>query len=295
LTFTDHLGTPILQTSALQGVVWRAEYEPFGEVYALRSYDRHQPLRLPGQEAEQLGLGANGVTDRRYNIHRWYRGEWGRYTQADPAGLAGSGHLYGYAANPLRFFDPFGLCRVEVRFSPLGRVPFGSPYYHAYIVTTDDSSSSFYRGGPSAGGPGSGSSGPVSSGGSGKSSGSCCRSSGSNSSNSSSPGSGRGGPGKNNGPWGPIVGTSGPYLPGTIDYPQPGETQPNPVVLLDDDSPCACNTCFQKALDDIQSQQIPYNPFLWNSNTTVKELLKRCVFNSSEPQNWVPAWSSNFP
>ncbi|MDP9120062.1 MAG: hypothetical protein M3O15_01645, partial [Acidobacteriota bacterium] len=27
-TFTDHLGTPILQTSAAQGVTWRAEYEP---------------------------------------------------------------------------------------------------------------------------------------------------------------------------------------------------------------------------------------------------------------------------
>jgi hypothetical protein len=86
-TFTDHLGTPILQTSAQQGIVWRAEYEPFGEVYALRSYDRHQPLRLPGQEAEQLGLGENGVTDRSYNVHRWYRGEWGRCTQADPINI----------------------------------------------------------------------------------------------------------------------------------------------------------------------------------------------------------------
>ena len=83
-TLTDHLGTPILQSSSAQGVTWRAEYEPFGEVYTLRSYDRHQPLRLPGQEAEQLGTGANGVTERSYNIFRWYRGEWGRYTQADP-------------------------------------------------------------------------------------------------------------------------------------------------------------------------------------------------------------------
>ena len=83
-TFTDHLGTPILQSSSAQGVTWRAEYEPFGEVYTLRSYDRHQPLRLPGQEAEQLGTGANGVTERSYNIFRWYNGGWGRYTQADP-------------------------------------------------------------------------------------------------------------------------------------------------------------------------------------------------------------------
>ncbi|MEA2695148.1 MAG: type secretion system secreted protein VgrG, partial [Acidobacteriota bacterium] len=115
-TFTDHLGTPILQTSAQQGIVWRAEYEPFGTIYALRSYDKHQPLRLPGQEAEQLGLEANGVTDRSYNVHRWYRGEWGRYTQADPLGLlefplniAAGTDLFGYAEeNPLSYVDPTG-------------------------------------------------------------------------------------------------------------------------------------------------------------------------------------------
>jgi len=108
-TFTDHLGTPILQTSAQQGIVWRAEYEPFGIVYSLRSYDKHQPLRLPGQEAEQLGLGANGVTDRSYNVHRWYRAEWGRYTQADPVGL-GDLLVFTYAVdNPLLFSDPLGL------------------------------------------------------------------------------------------------------------------------------------------------------------------------------------------
>jgi len=128
-TFTDHLGTPILQTSALQGIVWRAEYEPFGEVYALRSYDRHQPLRLPGQEAEQLALGANGVTDRSYNIHRWYEPGEGRYSQVDP--LNGPQYLqetgtvsqpfstkdsistFAYVANrPTRLVDPLGLARV---------------------------------------------------------------------------------------------------------------------------------------------------------------------------------------
>jgi len=121
-TFTDHLGTPLLQTSAPQGIVWRAEYEPFGEVYTLRSYDRHQPLRLPGQEAEELALGANGVTDRSYNIHRWYRGEWGRYTQADPlmaGGYDGTinadfsqlvSNAYVYVEdNPEYLTDPLGL------------------------------------------------------------------------------------------------------------------------------------------------------------------------------------------
>ena len=110
-TFTDHLGTPILQTSSVQGVTWRAEYEPFGEVYALRSYDRHQPLRLPGQEAEQLGTGANGGTERSYNIHGWYWGGWGRYSQADPAGASRGTNLFSYVlGHPLIFSDPLGLC-----------------------------------------------------------------------------------------------------------------------------------------------------------------------------------------
>jgi RHS repeat-associated protein len=112
-TFTDHLGTPILLTNTDATTYWRAEYEPFGAVYALRSADVRQPLRLPGQEAEQLNLGANGVTEREYNIFRWYRGAWGRYTQGDPFELAGGLNLYAYVAdNPIEFTDPLGLDTV---------------------------------------------------------------------------------------------------------------------------------------------------------------------------------------
>ena len=92
-TFTDHLGTPIIQTDAETNVIWRAEYEPYGNIYALRTPDRHQPLRLPGQEAEQLDGFANGNTDRSYNIFRWYRAGWGRYTQVDPIGVGGRGQF----------------------------------------------------------------------------------------------------------------------------------------------------------------------------------------------------------
>lgn len=45
-----------------------------------------------------------------YNIFRWYRSGWGRYTQADPIGLRGGSNLYRYAlANPIRYTDPLGL------------------------------------------------------------------------------------------------------------------------------------------------------------------------------------------
>jgi RHS repeat-associated protein len=110
LTFTDHLGTPLIQTSSVQGITWRAEHEPYGEVFALRTPDQHQPLRLPGQEAEQLNLGPNGVTERSYNIFRWYRNGWGRYTQPDPIGIRGTTNLFAYALeNPLTYFDSRGL------------------------------------------------------------------------------------------------------------------------------------------------------------------------------------------
>ncbi len=102
--FNDHLGTPIVQTDATATVVWRAEYTPYGEIHELRAgAEKHQPLRLPGQEA----AGEDGTS---YNVYRWYRGAWGRYTQADPIGLSGGSHLYGYAnGNPQTYVDPFGL------------------------------------------------------------------------------------------------------------------------------------------------------------------------------------------
>jgi RHS repeat-associated protein len=119
-TFTDHLGTPTLQTSAQQGVAWRAEYEPYGSIYTLRSYDRHQPLRLPGQEAEQLGAGANGVTERSYNIHRWYQPDWGRFSQPDRLGALAGAELYAYSkGNPVTLVDPTGL-HVNLRCRPVG-------------------------------------------------------------------------------------------------------------------------------------------------------------------------------
>ena len=128
-TFTDHLGTPLLQTSAQQSIVWRAEHEPYGEVYALRAQDLHQPLRFPGQEAEQLNGGANGATGRSYNLYRWYEAALASYSQPDPVGLDYQWallarraptlpilpvlqytHPYAYVdSNPLGYVDPLGL------------------------------------------------------------------------------------------------------------------------------------------------------------------------------------------
>jgi RHS repeat-associated protein len=106
-TFTDHLGTPILQTDTSAAISWRAEYEPFGDVWTMRAgTPTDQLLRFPGQEYERRWEGM----EERYNIFRWYRAGWGRYTQADPIGIKGGLNLYRYGnANPIGAIDQTGL------------------------------------------------------------------------------------------------------------------------------------------------------------------------------------------
>ena len=109
-TFTDYLGTPILQTSPSAAIVWRAEYEPFGDTYLLRAGTApdDQPLRFPGQ---QIAIETSAGHEN-YNIFRWYRSGWGRYTQADPPGLGASTstNLYSYVdARPIVATDRLGL------------------------------------------------------------------------------------------------------------------------------------------------------------------------------------------
>ena len=137
LTFTDHLGTPFLQTSTSGTPVWQVEYEPFGTVYATRTGNAaDQRLRFPGQEYDDQ------TPERQYNVHRWYRAAWGRYTQSDPIGLAGGANLYAYTlTNPLREVDPDGLSSRNRRccglvtppeYNVAGTVPGGTAFrWHA--------------------------------------------------------------------------------------------------------------------------------------------------------------------
>ena len=60
-------------------------------------------LRYPGQYYDsETGLN--------YNMMRDYDPQTGRYDESDPMGLRAGANTYGYVrANPITFFDPFGL------------------------------------------------------------------------------------------------------------------------------------------------------------------------------------------
>ena len=107
-TVSDHLGTPFLQTDANGTVVWRTESEPFGSMNLVRAGSGlRQPLRFPGQE--------NDGGELTYNNQRWYRAEWGRYTQHDPLSeLEPDTSPFVYAAaRPLTVSDRSGLTSYD--------------------------------------------------------------------------------------------------------------------------------------------------------------------------------------
>lgn len=82
------------------------------------------------------------IRSSEYNIFRWYRAGWGRYTQSDPLGKEGDAHpyLYGYA-NPLSNIDPLGeksrLCCTPVTGGP-------QPFNHCFVESNDGKKSTTY-------------------------------------------------------------------------------------------------------------------------------------------------------
>ncbi|HET7434438.1 MAG TPA: RHS repeat-associated core domain-containing protein [Thermoanaerobaculia bacterium] len=118
---SDHLGTPILQVSSTARVVWEPQFDPYGSVASFgRGEARHQPLRLPGQTANDDG-------DLYQNVFRWYRPTVGRFSQDDPlahdplamqpaARARAIAEAFMYASgNPNSKIDPTGLCPCNQR------------------------------------------------------------------------------------------------------------------------------------------------------------------------------------
>jgi len=99
----DHRGLPLALIDADNSVVWRAEYDEWGNLLSEDNpHNLQQLIRLPGQQYDdESGLY--------YNRHRYYNPEQGRYITQDPIGLMGGWNLYIYPLNPVSGIDPVGL------------------------------------------------------------------------------------------------------------------------------------------------------------------------------------------
>lgn len=108
----DHLGTPQALTSDSQQIVWRGDYQPFGDVEESVNTVT-QNLRFPGQYFDQ-------ETRLHYNLFRDYDTDLGRYIESDPIGLVGGLSTYSYAlGNPVLYSDPTGQAVPAVLFACL--------------------------------------------------------------------------------------------------------------------------------------------------------------------------------
>lgn len=75
-------------------------------VYAVvaGSHADDQPLRFPGQQVTY----STAAGEENYNIFRWHRSGWGRYTQEDPFEQPGKEYAYALG-NPILYTDALGL------------------------------------------------------------------------------------------------------------------------------------------------------------------------------------------
>jgi RHS repeat-associated protein len=111
LITTDHLGTPMLTTSAASMALWSGGFEPFAADWG-SAESSGVFLRFPGQWSDPAWSVSEGLV---HNVNRWAQPGTGRYERQDPVGLRAGGlgslnHLYSYALqSPLVHSDPRGL------------------------------------------------------------------------------------------------------------------------------------------------------------------------------------------
>ena len=123
----DHRGLPLALINENGSVVWRAEYDEWGnQLNEVNPENLQQLIRLPGQQYdEETGL--------HYNRYRYYDPRQGRYITQDPIGLKGGWNLYGYPFNPILKIDALGLSGFDSLGNFLGQSGIKSAYNHSII------------------------------------------------------------------------------------------------------------------------------------------------------------------
>jgi len=105
----DHRGAPTSITNESAGVVWQADYTPYG-MTDLVAESLTFNLRLLGQYYD-------AESGFHHNYFRDYDPATGRYLTSDPIGLHGGLNTYAYAQNdPLNRTDPLGLYDSAVHY-----------------------------------------------------------------------------------------------------------------------------------------------------------------------------------
>ncbi|MET7617230.1 RHS repeat-associated core domain-containing protein [Streptomyces sp. NPDC005408] len=99
---TDLIGTPTELIDESGDIAWRSRSTLWGTTAWARDSSTYIPLRFPGQYYDP-------ETGFHYNVFRHYDPETGRYTSADPLGLAPAPNPLGYVDNPNTASDPLGL------------------------------------------------------------------------------------------------------------------------------------------------------------------------------------------
>ena len=107
----DHLGNPAAITNENGEVVWKADYEPFGEVFNEEEIEIGNKF---GYNTKELDKNTNLL----YYGARFYDSDIGRFTTADTVkgslGNPQSLNRYSYVLNnPLKYVDPDG-CRISI-------------------------------------------------------------------------------------------------------------------------------------------------------------------------------------
>jgi uncharacterized protein RhaS with RHS repeats len=210
------------------------------------------------------------ATGRHYNYFRDYDASIGRYLESDPIGLsARTSNTYGYVgSSPLGFFDPQGLCKVEVRCNLLGAGPIlGQRLSHCFVVTTDPKGNeSYFRGGPS------------------KNGGNMSKASG-----NSATGGGDSG-------FGTIASNSGAHQPNSIDWPTPSTPETGRRTYRDDNKPCNCvDGNLMRTLRAIGDANTPYNPLTENSNSVAAALIRGLGYSPGKEPAPAPGWDFPLP